>query len=84
MALSGADSPTSTSWSGKARGHGLDLHSSKIGTGCGRPADGGLADAIGGIASIVLAIIALNGAHREAIMSIGRDPCFGATLLTRQ
>jgi len=41
---------------------------------------GGLADVIGGIATIVLAIIALTGVHPETIMSIAVI-VFGATLL---
>jgi hypothetical protein len=45
-------------------------------------ANGGLADPIGGIASIVLAIVALTGAHPETMVSIAVI-VFGATLLIR-
>src|SRR5437899_4370740 len=41
---------------------------------------GGLADAVGGIATIVLAILALAGVHREIILPIAVS-VFGAALL---
>src|SRR5260221_155173 len=43
---------------------------------------GGLADAIGGIATVVLAILALAGVHREIILPIAVI-VFGAALLVQ-